>query len=232
MRVYFTRKSGNAKTGPIPVSTTESTSCPDACPLRHDNQGGCYAAGGPLALLWRRLDNGEVGLAWNTFVDQVEALPDGTLWRHNQAGDLPGWRDFIDVPALDQLVAANLGKRGFTFTHKPVIGDDRVAKSNAYAVKEANAAGFTINLSADTLTEADELADQGIGPVAAVMDAAATENTTTPAGRKVVICPAIRSERVTCQMCGLCAKADRKSIVGFPAHGSSKRKASKVACAA
>ena len=37
--------------------------------------------------------------------------------------------------------------------------------------------------------------------------------------------------RVTCKTCGLCAIANRKAIIGFPAHGPSKRKASAIAAA-
>lgn len=86
-----------------------------------------------------------------------------TLWRHNQAGDLPGENDTIDLVALAQLAEANVGKRGFTYTHKPMTAD------NAAAVKQANARGFTINLSADNLSEADDLAEMQVGPVVVVL---------------------------------------------------------------
>ena len=45
MNVHLTLKSSNAKTGPIPVSTTEKASGPPDCAMRE----GCYAASGPLA---------------------------------------------------------------------------------------------------------------------------------------------------------------------------------------
>ena len=34
MQVHITMKSANAKTGPIPVSTTERASCPPDCAMR------------------------------------------------------------------------------------------------------------------------------------------------------------------------------------------------------
>jgi hypothetical protein len=124
---------------------------------------------------------------------------------------------------LDALVAANKGKRGFTYTHKPL---DKAAERDAIA--RANANGFTINLSANDLSHADKLADLAIGPVVVVLPANATQNTVTPVGRKVVVCPATIRDDVSCADCGLCARL-RDAIVGFPAHGTSKRKADAIA---
>jgi len=161
---------------------------------------------------------------------KIAALPKGTLWRHNQAGDLPGEGDAIDARALNELVRANRGKRGFTYTHKPVsVNLDPQHEANAHSVAYANARGFTINLSADNLAEADKLAEMAIGPVVVVLPAEQTRATVTPNGRKVAICPATISDNVTCADCGLCALVNRKAIIGFPAHGASKRKASSVA---
>lgn len=223
-RVQFTRVSSNRKTGPIPVTTSASFTCPAACPFRNDNAGGCYAAGGPLALLWRKVDNGQAGLAWPDFLNEVRKLPKGQLWRMNQAGDLPGPGDEIDIAALAGLVAANRGRRGFTYTHKPMH-----SPAAREAIAAANEAGFTVNLSANDLAHADAMAALGIAPVAVVLPAEQTTATKTPEGRPVAICPAALSDSVSCASCGLCALASRKAIIGFPAHGASKRKASRVA---
>tara|TARA_R110000868_G_scaffold236284_1_gene490296 strand:+ start:140 stop:712 length:573 start_codon:yes stop_codon:yes gene_type:complete len=183
---------------------------------------GCYAESGPLALHWRKVTAGERGLDWESFVATIASLPDDTLWRHNQAGDLPGTGASIDAGKLAKLVNANAGKRGFTYTHKSMTADNR------QAIREANKGGFTINLSANNLSHADELSDLDIGPVVVVMPRGAT-NTLTPAGRKVVICPAETRDDVTCETCQLCARRDRNGIViGFPAHGSGARKAEAV----
>ncbi|MDT8277435.1 hypothetical protein RQ734_15285 [Roseomonas mucosa] len=223
MNTHLTLKSGNRKVGPIPVSTTSLASCPDACPLK---AGGCYAKGGPLAIHWRKVTEGAAGDDFETFTTKVASLPDGQLWRHNQAGDLPGHGDAIDGRQLGQLAAANAGKRGFTYTHKPMT-----RAANREAVQAANAAGFTVNLSANTLAEADTLAGLGIAPVVVVLDAPEGErvDTVTPDGRKVATCPATYRDDVTCASCQLCQRRDRKVIVGFPAHGASKRKAAAIA---
>ncbi len=184
--VHLTLKSRNAKVGPIPVSTSSAATCPDMCPLKAK---GCYAASGPLNLHWKNVTEGKVGDSWAAFTAAVVALPEGQPWRHNQAGDLPGDGDAIDAAKLSALVNANRGKLGWTYSHKPV---DAKHIANRQAIADANANGFVVNLSADTLAEADELASLNVGPVVVVLDATdgARADAVTPAGRRVVTCPA------------------------------------------
>ena len=217
--VHLTLKSANAQTGPIPVSTTSALSCSDTCPFK-DN--GCYAESGPLALHWRAVTAGERGLDWQSFCDAIAALPAGQLWRHNQAGDLPGLGDTINPAALDMLVQANAGKRGFTYTHKPATPE------NLAMIRAANEAGFTVNLSANNLHHADELADTGAGPVVVVLPANAPAKTATPAGRAVITCPAQLRDDISCADCQLCARPDRPKIIGFLAHGTGAKKVEKI----
>lgn len=211
MQVHLTLKSANAKTGPIPVSTTDAASCPADCAMRD----ACYAGSGPLALHWRAVSAGQRGTDWTTFTDTIAQLPDGQLWRHNQAGDLPQINGTVDPVKLGQLVHANKGKRGFTYTHH------RDAQSIDW-IRHANAWGFTVNLSANDLADADTLAAHQAGPVVVVLPSTQTKNTTTPAGRPVVICPATQRDDVSCASCQLCQR-QRAAIVGFPAHGTRKR---------
>lgn len=211
MLVHLTLKSSNAKTGPIPVSTTERDSCPDDCAMRAE----CYADAGPLALHWDAVSDGRRAMTWDAFCDAIETLEAGEFWRHNQAGDLPRKGRTIDAVKLGQLVRANRGRRGFTYSHH------RDAESLEW-IRHANAWGFTVNLSANDLWDADRLADTGAGPVVVVLPSTQTENTTTPAGRKVVVCPETQRDDVSCATCQLCQR-QRSTIVGFPAHGTKKR---------
>ena len=217
--IAFTRTSRNAKTGPIPVTTSSEETCPPACPLKG---AGCYAEGGPLAMFWRKVTERKAGLSWADAMREIAKLPKGTLWRHNQAGDLPGAGDDIDPLAFGELVKANRGRRGFTYTHKPA------SLANLTMVRIALREGFTVNLSADNLAMADELASTG-APVVVVLPSDQVTALKTPQGRHVAICPATISDDVTCASCGLCAEAGRKSIIGFPAHGNRKSKASAIA---
>jgi len=211
MQVHLTLKSANAKTGPIPVSTTTKDSCPPDCAMRD----ACYAASGPLALHWAKVTSGARGTDWPTFTASIAGLPDGQLWRHNQAGDLPVDNGTIDAVKLGQLVHANTGRRGFTYSHH------RDTASIDW-IRHANAWGFTVNLSANDLQDADTLADKHAGPVVVVLPSTQTANTRTPAGRPVVVCPATQRDNVSCTTCELCAR-QRDVIVGFPGHGTRKR---------
>lgn len=227
-QVHLTIKSRNEKVGPIPVSTTSAKTCPSDCPFK---KSGCYADGGPLALFWGKVTRDEAGTDWNSFCGQIAALPEGQLWRHNQAGDLPGNGKAIDYDALMSLVSANEGRKGFTYTHYSPLGfeNDTDTLNNALAIAKANEGGFTINLSGNNLKHADQLAALNIGPVVAVVPEDFPDTGKTPEGRKVAVCPEQTGKAKSCAECKLCQKADRAVIVAFRAHGVSKRKAIAIA---
>jgi hypothetical protein len=207
--------------------------CPPSCAFYG---AGCYAEQHLTGHHWRTLSDGSdlnpsVG-DWSFLCEQVKALPEGQIWRHNEAGDLPGEGPRIDGTLLFELILANKGRKGFTYTHKPMLGRqwERAAmrfpkaetiRANRGIVMEANREGFTVNLSADSLEDADVLAEAGPVVVTVPHDAP-RKGLRTPQGRHVVICPATEVEGVTCESCGLCAVAKRKCIVGFRAHGNNK----------
>lgn len=217
-RVHFVLRSHNKKTGPIPVSMSERGTCAPSCAFYNT---GCYAQYGKNGAHWKRVR--QRGLTWERFLARIRDLPEGQLWRHNEAGDLAGEGGSIDPAKLSQLVAANTGRRGFTYTHK-------TSADNYPLLQWANLHGFAVNLSADTLEEADALFQSGhgddvtnAGPVVVVLDAGAPDRgNRTPAGRHVVMCPAQTEERMTCSECQLCAQPFRRAIIGFRAHGQAK----------
>lgn len=213
------RLSANEKLGGLPASTTSSSTCPHRCSLRNN---GCYAEAGHSGINFRAVSEGKRGGTLDEFCAQVRLLPKFQLWRHNQAGDLPGDQVLIDQPALHKIVSANRGRHGFTFTHY-----DPKIEGNAKAIDYANQQGFTVNLSAETLAEADEFVALGVAPVVVILPSDQTTTVKTPAGNTVMVCPATISN-TTCSICAICAKPDRKFIVGFPAHGSGKAKAQRV----
>ncbi len=230
MRFHTTVVSRNVKTGPMPVMTSSQDTCPDSCPLK---KGGCYAMTGPLRLHWDRVTHGDRGVGLDEALKPIRRLGKGSIWRYGQAGDLPGEGEHIDHDALRKVARANRGKRAIVFTHKPPTPE------NLEIIREVAADGLNINLSADTLREADELADLGL-PVVTVLTSeygrkkdetlAAYRKRLklmarrTPGNRKIAICPATYAD-VSCVECGVCADGDRKGvIVGFPAHGTHKKK--------
>jgi len=219
---HITPKSKNVKVGKMAVTTSTATTCPTSCPFKSN---GCYADSGPLKLHWDKVTRKERGDDWSTFISKIKDLPTGSKWRHNQAGDLPGDMEKLDNEKCIELAKANKGKRGFTYTHYDVLDNFQ----NAITVNIMNHLGFTVNVSANNLEHADKLCDLDIAPVATVLPIEQTTNTVTPKGRKVVVCPATYKDDVSCASCMLCEKWDRNVVVGFPAHGTSKKKASAIA---
>jgi len=236
---HFARRSRNGKTGPIPVTTTSKNTCPD-CPL----EDACYAKHGRVGMHWDKVSRGERGGTLTAVVALIRGLKPFQLWRHNQAGDLPGEGNEIDGAALGEIVAANRDARarGFTYTHKPMT------PSNMAIVAAANRDGFTVNLSGNNPTHADELAALNIAPVVTVLPIeygrrargdtwlesldeyrarVAHLPKRTPAGRAMPVCPATYLD-TSCKDCGLCAR-QRHSVVGFPGHGAGAAIADAVA---
>ena len=212
MHTHFNLKSGNKKLGLIPVSTTERTSCPPSCPL---NDGSCYAISGYfINHHWKQVTNKTRGNNYGGFLACINTLKPETFWRHNQAGDLAGSGETINFNKLKKLVDANKGRRGYTYTHK------HKNTGNYKKIKYANDNGFTVNLSADSIEEADRLLALEIAPV--VVTLSNTENynhtITTPAGNLINVCPATYNDKITCKNCRLCQVRNRSNIVGFPLH--------------
>lgn len=214
-QVALTPVSSNRKTGPIPTTTSEKSTCPDSCPFKTK---GCYAAGGPQNIHWQAVSNKERGTSWDGFISKVQKIQRGQLWRHNVSGDLPHQDGTIDGNKIFQLVGANKGKKGFTYTHHALN------ETNLGVIKFANDSGFTINVSTENVEVADRImTDHKIPAVAVVNSEESRRFFNTSSGRKVIVCPATIHENVTCATCKLCAKADREFIIAFPAHGNAKK---------
>ena len=207
MKYHYIKKSANSKTGPIPVTYSQRETCPPSCP---HYRADCYAEDFYTSMAWNKVPQRGGDLA--ALCESIAALPPGQLWRHNVAGDLPGEGEAVDPAALGEIVKANIGRRGFTYSHKKSLDAIEWAQ-------QATAWGFTVNLSADDAGEADTLADSGL-PLTCIVPMDTPEKTTTPGGLPIVICPAQTRDNVNCSTCQLCQRADRQVIIGFRAHGS------------
>jgi len=224
MFVHITKKSSNAKTGKMPVTTTESSSCPSTCP---HIDGNCYAKSGfHLRQHWSKVTSHERGGTWSDLCNYIRTLKPNQLWRHNQAGDLPyvrvatqnSFQELITLPLLKDLVDANKssGAKGYTYTHHVLN------THNAEAIKYSNRNGFTVNASCESLAQADAAIAQGI-PSVCIVDSTKPVPARTPAGTRVLVCPAQTSD-TNCKDCGICAQSNRKCVVAFLAHGNRANK--------
>lgn len=236
MHYSLTRISRNAKLGPMPASTSTRATCPTSCPLK--GRGGCYAEYGPMSIFWGKVDRGEVGGDFDSFIKDVEKLPKRQMWRYGQAGDLPGEGDSINHEHLIKLAKANRGRRVIAFTHKPMT------PQNLATLKEAKELGFSVNLSANNIEHADELVIHGLDVVVVLpTEYGKNSNETiseykarlnalpkfTPQGSRIAVCPATYTD-TTCLDCGACAsEKPRAAIIGFPAHGTKKKHVSEMA---
>lgn len=209
-------KSGNTKTGVMPVSMTATEgnifgTCPDACSFKGKDpvtgkSNGCYAAGGRTRMAWNTVAKN--GRGWSAFCQQVATeIKPGEVWRHNGSGDMPcEERDKLCAASASELATANTGRKGFTYTHYPTnrMALQRARKldpstpdhtrHNRDVIASAVLQGFTVNVSHDSLAELDAGVADVLPSVVVLPKLAPGEveprQVTTPGGRTVRVCPA------------------------------------------
>ena len=94
-KYLVTQKSANAITGPILVTTSVRQTCPTSCALKNSR---CYAETGYLGhFIWPALNRAALGSTFanniavrslSELLGLIRSLPERSVWRHNQAGDL------------------------------------------------------------------------------------------------------------------------------------------------
>jgi hypothetical protein len=218
---HLTKKSSNVKTGPIAVSTTSNDSCPSTCPLKGN---GCYAESGPLRLHWDAVSDGPWrdkprGTDIETFIASLKSLPEGSCFRHNQAGDLPHVNGLINAHALELITDACKERKliAWTYTHHSVDN-----MNNTVLIKRSNNEGLTVNVSAHNQQQAADLHRKGL-PSVCIVPKNETRKAWDHDGVKFLVCPAQWSDK-NCAECRLCSVADRACVVAFKAHGTGSRK--------
>ena len=215
---------GNVKTC-CATSKTGSASCPPGCPFFG---AGCYGETNQSGTrIWREISTDtENGLSLSELCAKIRSLKSGKIWRHNEVGDLPGIGDKIDPDMLGRIVSANSGRRGFTYTHKPILTGPE-SRANRDHIRESNRAGFVINLSADGIDDVPDKVSLGIAPVCVVVPTEAPR--TMRIGKvKILTCPAEYKADKNCRDCGWCARPNRDYVVAFHAHGARKRMVSEI----
>jgi len=219
LRFHLSLKSSNVKTGPIPVSTSSRATCPPTCPFL---KNGCYADNYGLSFHWEAVTRGDRGTPWPEFLAAIRALPVGQLWRHNQAGDLWQPGTLTGRTALAQLVEANRGRRGWTYSHH------KRTPATAQAFKAATAQGFTINASCHSEREADAAMAHGLRAVFVAPSTETRRQWTTAGGNRAVICPAQRFAGMDCATCKLCQSRPSNVAIVFLAHGAGRKRIEQV----
>jgi hypothetical protein len=214
MTLKYSLSAGNSKTGAMLLVRSPRSTCPDSCGLKNN---GCYAFNFPTAMHWLKQDT--VGVDFATVLYAVGTLPKKALWRLFEAGDFessPENPELISSQQVISLIAANNGKRGFGYTHYPVL-------PNLEALQLMNNSGLTINASADSFEQAAVYFSLGL-PTTLLVSENYPKDTVVD-GVRVVVCPNQSTpSKPTCLQCQLCQKPDRDYVIGFRVHGSKKRK--------
>lgn len=215
--VVITPVSGNAKTGPIAVTGRPRKTCPLTCtfnPLNPEGVGGCYTTGRIDAFYARHARD------W-TYEEVLSKLDDAKSdrLRDRVDGDVVTESGEFDQEYLEVLTDA-AREAGFAwiwgYTHNKMVWDRDVPH------------GYTMNASCET--EDDVARAVLLQQLPAVLSSDEYQHGDMIAGRKVIQCPATRSDNVDCSNCGgsagpICARPDRQQVVLFPLHGTAKRKA-------
>lgn len=232
---HIAQRSANGKTGLMLVTTSGASTCPPACPFR---RSGCYGDSGPLRLHWDLVSNGRRGISETEYLQILSRMTPNQIWRLNQVGDLPGKNNRLNKQSVIRLSASVSHTRPIAFTHYPVIADkvlqvsENVAQYNRSVLLEARQHGLSVNISANNLRHADQIADLGLFPVVATVPKDSPIKMRTPEGRATVRCPATVRNDITCSTCGngspLCSRPDRAVIVTFPAHGNQWREVDSI----
>lgn len=224
LRFHLTAQSGNAKTGPIAVTTSSRATCPASCPFL---KNGCYAdAGYYTRLHWDAVTRGDRGKPWRDHLADLAALPAGSALRLNVSGDLAHTAGRISRRYARALALAVKHLKAWSYSHH------KLTPSNLQLLRYMNRQGLTINASTETEAAADAAVAAGLPAVLTVDSAETRAQWNTAAGNRVIVCPAQRRDGVTCSDCMLCQKRGRRVVVAFIAHGTSKRKADAALAAA
>lgn len=198
----------NAKTGPMAAVYASKDSCPPTCALYAE----CYAKQGHTNIHFDAASN---GVGFDALLKWVRELP-LKMWRYGVAGDLPGDGVTLDRAAILALAKANRKRAVLAYTHyKPT-------PENIETIQAANAAGFALNVSCDTVEDIKAARAAGV-PAVTYTDSTDTRKAWTDDGIKYQVCPNQASKaKPQCIDCKLCSKSKREQIVVFRAHGSRK----------
>lgn len=220
--VHLTARSGNSKTGEIPVTYRPMSTCEPTCAfLPTGTTGGCYGTGRIFAIAAKFA---QATVSYSALVDRMRKglSPSARYLRDRVVGDIVTENSEIDHNYISGIadLAREFQLIAFGYTH----AWRRFSKDD---VARVAATGYVMNASCETRADVRAAIDLGM-PVTIASDLVTEGETfTRPDGTtaRIVTCPAQTRENVTCASCGLCAKANRAAIVRFEIHGMAKKRA-------
>lgn len=217
--LHVVARSGNAKTGDIPVTYRPMRTCEPTCPLLpKKDSGGCYGTGRIFGLAQKLSGERTVG---DIRAKLAGRNPNATIGRDRVVGDVikvgPDGETTFDVEYVETVAEAftaeGLTPFGYTHAWRRMTADD---------IARTKASGYALNASCESLADVAQALAMGLDATIANDD---VPEGTMVDGRRVVTCPAQTRDDTSCATCGLCAKTDRKAIVRFKIHGTAKKRA-------
>jgi hypothetical protein len=217
--------SGNKKLGELIKTYASRDTCNKGCPFINDN--GCFGENYHQKRWWDVVDNSG-SENFDEVVSGLAAQPLETKVRVNVVGDHNADEAGNILPENIQKLSRVVKRRKLgvvNYTHHPLTPAN---------VELAKSAGFIMNFSTETVTDAKKALDSGVNAVISLHS--------NYKGRKflklpesdlnVVICPeqVATKKKVTCSTCMLCSqdRVERRIVVGFIAHGTKIKKADKA----
>lgn len=237
---HLSAKSRNKATGLMPVVSGNRSTCPLYCPMLvpHPETGevGCYKEFGKQKVLIDHLDgmtdnsprswDGLAPVSVDDLCTRIEALRDAKYRpervgsarkaRFGGAGDLPHRGGRILRGAIRQLGRAFRRSNHVweLFTHHDIS-----INGNVEALLELQNFGVAVNVSCQTLDEADRAVREGLDAALLRRDGWGAK-VKTPDGTPVVQCRKQTVKGSTCLDCGWCWRIRRRFIPSFEPHGA------------
>lgn len=220
MGILLVKKSGNAKTGFVGASYRKvGDTCPSTC--SHLVSKGCYALTSFTGMHQRNATPDPFdGMAYHAFITALtpkQLAKIGNTVRLHVSGDF-FFEDKIDELYVRGVKLAHIDNPnvlGYTYTH-------RFQDFGEYNWPD----NLVINASCDTLE--DIKTAQALGwPTVTTTGPSDTRKRWEQDGVTFLTCPA-QTAGITCAVCRLCMKKERKFTIAFRAHGATKNKVKDV----
>lgn len=212
-RFHITTKSGNSKTDNIMVISSSKNTCSYNCPFKNN---GCYGDYSWSCNKWNKISDGKWGTTWTGFKKYFKTHKPKGLIRLWDIGDFPGDKRLLDQRKCETIadMLCSKNSKPFAYTHY-----DPLLDHNKTVIQSMLDKGLTVNISTQ-YNNVDHVSDNCDFPIVCVVPSIDTK--TTPKGKPIFMCPAFKNPKITCKKCGLCAKKNRKYIIGFIPHGTGK----------
>jgi hypothetical protein len=225
MRITWTARSSNVKTGDVPTAMVVASlgatverygdaakrSCQAVkCPLFGN---GCYAwnSTGGMALS-SHAKKAATGADMSFAAILPKVARSARMARITAIGDAGAIPEQA-IEAVNAVRRAGLAAVGYTHGWRDIA---------------ASLAGYLM-ASCENGADADRAVDAGWRATTILPSDAPMTGNRTPAGRPIVVCPAQRNDAVTCNTCRLCDAGKAGPVIGFIVHGNQASKADNVA---